>query len=102
MLTGTSRVSKGLKRKLPLKKLNWQLSRRGLKDFCKARSTMASYDDHWVDRDPRPHTYPCQHCARDVETGGKAKCICVPSQPRKNKVTIVVPTVGRKHTITRK
>jgi len=47
-----------------------------------------SYDTYYVDRDPRPKVKPCHFCARDVEAG--RTCLCIPSQPRGEVVTLKV------------
>lgn len=52
------------------------------------------YEPYYIDRDPRPKTKPCPHCARDVEVAGRG-CLCVPSQPRHVPVTLSVPAVYR-------
>lgn len=39
------------------------------------------------DIDPRPRSFPCHFCARDVASG--QRCMCVPSKPRR-----VIPQDG--------
>lgn len=51
-------------------------------------------ETYYIDRDPRPKTKPCHHCARDVEAGHT--CFCVPAQPRNVPLTLRTTNPTRK------